>query len=109
MRLPPKRSMDHTIPLKPGSVPPNIRPYKIPHLQKQEMERRVKELIDKHLIKPSQSPYASPAILVKKKDVTSRFCIDFRKVNEQTIKNKFPIPVIKDLLDELHGANFFPN
>lgn len=105
--LPPKRALDHTIPLKPGVVPPNIRPYRVTHLQKQEMEKKVKELIAKHIIRPSQSPYASPAILVKKKDNTSRFCIDCRKVNELTIKNKFPLPVIEDLLDELHGAKIF--
>jgi hypothetical protein len=105
--LPPARDCDHTIPLKEGSVPPNIRPYRVPHKQKAEMEEQIKKLLEASIIQPSQSPYASPAILVRKRDGTWRLCIDFRKLNLDTIKNKFPIPVIEDLLDELHGARYF--
>jgi hypothetical protein len=105
--LPPERQCDHTIPLKECSTPPNIRPYRVPHKQKAEMEAQIKQLLEASIIQPSQSPYASPAILVRKRDGTWRLCIDFRKLNLHTIKNKFPIPVIEDLLDELHGARYF--
>jgi hypothetical protein len=71
------------------------------------MEEQIKKLLEAAIIQPSQSPYASPAILVRKRDGTWRLCIDFRKLNLNTIKNKFPIPVIEDLLDELYGAKYF--
>lgn len=105
--MPPIRSCDHAIPLKENSVPPMVRPYRIPHKQKDEMEKQVKELLDACVIRPSESPYASPAILVRKKDGTWRMCIDYRKLNSPTVKNKFPIHVIEDLFDELYGANYF--
>jgi hypothetical protein len=105
--LPPHRQCDHTIPLKPDATPPMSRPYRVPHKQKDEMEAQIRELLASKVIRPSQSPYASPAILVRKKDGTWRLCVDYRKLNALTVKNKFPIPVIEDLLDELHGANIF--
>jgi hypothetical protein len=71
------------------------------------MEEQIKKLLEATIIQHSQSPYASPAILVRKRDGTWRLCIDFRKLNLNTTKNKFPIPVIEDLLDELHGAKYF--
>jgi hypothetical protein len=105
--LPPARRFDHKIPLKLGSQPINIRPYKSSFIQKGEIEKLVKEMISNGVIQHSVSPFASPVLLVKKKDNTWRFCIDYRQLNEQTIKNKFPIPLIDDLLDELHGSSFF--
>lgn len=69
----------------------------MPHLQKNELERQIDELLKSKVIRESQSPYSSPAILVMKKDETWRLCIDYRKLNATTIKNKFPIPVIEDL------------
>ena len=71
------------------------------------MEEQIRQLLESSVIRHSKSPYASPAILVKKKCDTWRLCIDFRKLNSQTIKDKFPIPVIEDLLDELCGARYF--
>jgi hypothetical protein len=77
------------------------------HKQKDIMEELVHNLLKNHIIRPSVSPYSSPAILVKKKDGTWRLCIDYRKLNNLTVKNKFPILVIKDLSYELHGATIF--
>ena len=71
------------------------------------MEEQIRKLLAAHFIRHSQSPYAAPAILVKKKDMTWRLCIDYRKLNAHTIKNKYPIPMIEDLLDELNGAKIF--
>ena len=71
------------------------------------MEEIIHDRLDKGVIRNSVSPYSSPMVLVKKKDHTWRKCTDFRKMNAQTVKNKYPIPIIEDMLDELHGANIF--
>jgi hypothetical protein len=71
------------------------------------MESLILQLLQNKFIRPSVSPYSSPAILVKKKDASWRLCIDYRKLNKLAIKNKYPILVIDDLLDELHGAKIF--
>ncbi|XP_078167208.1 uncharacterized protein LOC144561976 [Carex rostrata] len=105
--LPPRRWVDHKIELKPGSQPFSQRPYRFSHFQKLEVEKIVQELLRNSLIQHSTSNYASPVLLVKKKDGTWRMCIDYRKLNEETVKNKFPIPIIDDLLDELNGAKYF--
>ncbi|KAJ4807690.1 polyprotein [Rhynchospora pubera] len=105
--LPPHRVLDHQIPLKHGAEPVNLRPYRFSHFQKLEIEKIVEELLQTGYIRPSTSPFASPILLVKKKDQTWRLCVDYRKLNEATIKNKFPIPIIDDLLDELKGASIF--
>lgn len=105
--LPPFRECDHTIPLLPGAKPVNVRPYRLPHHKKNALEELVQQLLTSQTIQPSMSPYSSPAILVKKKDGTWRLCVDYRQLNATTIKNKYPIPVIEDLLDELQGAHIF--
>jgi hypothetical protein len=71
------------------------------------MEQQIKELLANGIIQLSQSPYSSPAILVRKKDGSWRLCVDYQKLNSMTIKNKFPIPVIEDLLDELTRTAVF--
>ncbi|XP_026384181.1 uncharacterized protein LOC113279725 [Papaver somniferum] len=106
-KLPPQRSLDHTIPLQPNSTHVNQRAYKFPYIQKGVVEQLVKEMIDSGIIQPSHSPFASPFLLVKKKDNIWRFCVDYRKLNNITIKDKFPIPLIEELLDELNGAIIF--
>jgi hypothetical protein len=106
-QLPPPRDCDHRIQLKNVSKAPNIRPYSVPHKQKDEVEKLIAELLQAKFIRPSFSSYSSPLLSVRKKDGTWRVCIDYRSLNSQTFKNKFPIPIIEDLLDELYGARFF--
>ncbi|KAJ3685492.1 hypothetical protein LUZ61_014656 [Rhynchospora tenuis] len=105
--LPPYRSVDHKVVLLPGSKPISQRPYRFFHYQKVEITKIIGELLKDGFIKPSSSPFASPVLLVKKKDGTWRLCIDYRQLNDITVKNKYPIPVIDDLLDELKGAMYF--
>ena len=100
-RLPPKREIDHCILILPNQRPINFRPYKYGHVQKEEIEKLVVEMLQAGVIRPSHSPYYSPVLLVKKKDGGQRFCVDYRMLNQVTISNKFPIPVIEELLDEL--------
>lgn len=105
--LPPRRQCDHYIPLLPGSKPVNIRPYRYNPTQKNEIEQQVQEMLRSGVIQQSMSPYSSPALLVKKKDCTWRLCVDYRQLNAITIKSKYPLPVIDELLDELVGAAWF--
>eukprot|EP00253_Pinus_taeda_P031748 PITA_31748 len=106
--LPPSRGEhDHSITLVPGAQPPIVRPYRYPFTQKNEIEKIIKELLEVGVIRPSISPYSSPVVMVLKKDGEWRMCPDFRALNKLTVKDKFPIPVVDDLLDELNGAQFF--
>ncbi|GKB49139.1 retrotransposon-related protein [Tanacetum coccineum] len=95
------------IPLLKGVPPVNIKPYRYPPIQKDAIEAMVRELLESRVIKPSHSPFASPIVMVKKKDNSWRMCIDYRLLNKNTIKDKFHIPVINELIDELHGAVIF--
>jgi hypothetical protein len=106
--LPPSHGVhDHSIPLVPGSLPPNIHPYHHPFSKKNEIEKMVQELLNASIIFPSMIPYSSPVVMVLKKEGSWWMCPDFRALNKLTTKDKFPIPVIDDLLDELSGAQFF--
>jgi hypothetical protein len=105
--LPPSRACNHAIPLIPGAQPFYIRPYRYPPALKDEIERQVKEMLSQGLIQPSTSLFSSPVLLVKKKDDSYRFCVDFRKLNSLTVKSKYLVPVIDQLLDELHQASWF--
>ena len=105
--LPPERAFDHQIPLILGVKPVNVKPSRYSPTQKDEIERQIKEMLENGIIKPSHSPFASAVILVKKKDGSWRFCVDYRHLNNIAVKNKYPLPVVDELLDELHGAAWF--
>lgn len=103
IRLPPVRSCDHSIPLKEGTSPIFVQPYIYPFYQKETIEKIVRELLSSRVIRISQSPFSSPVLLVKKAGRCWRMCVDYRALNQETVKDKFPIP----LVDELHGAKYF--
>jgi hypothetical protein len=104
---PPDRGFEHIIELEEGAKPVIDTPYRHPKKHKNKIESAIKELLAMGHIRPSSSPFASSVVLVKKKDGTMRMCIDYRALNKRTIKNKYPIRKIDELLDELHGAVYF--
>ena len=105
--LPPERTYDHHIPLKDERQVVKMRPYRYPTVQKDEIERLVTDMKATGIIRDSRSPFASPVVLVKKKDGSWRLCIDYRQLNKLTIKDTFPIPLVEELLDELSGSSWF--
>ena len=106
--LPPfKENHNHKIILKEGSDPVNQRPYRYAVQQKNEIDKMIQDLLKAGTVQPSSSTYAAPVVLVKKKDNTWRLCVDYRKLNEMTVKDRFPIPLIEDLMDELGGSKVY--
>ncbi|PNX92586.1 Ty3/gypsy retrotransposon protein, partial [Trifolium pratense] len=105
--LPPSRQHDHCIPLLPNTPPINVKPYRYPHSQKEAMTAIIHDMLQEGIIVPSNSPYSSPVLLVRKKDGTWRFCVDYRALNAVTVRDRFPIPTIDELLDELGSASVF--
>jgi hypothetical protein len=104
MNFPPKRNIKHIIEVNPYSKLVNIGPYRYPHHHKTKIERLIQDLLKCGVIRTSRSSYVARVVLVRKKDGSFRLCINYRGLNKITIKNKFPIPFIDELLDELHGA-----
>ncbi|KAF3662663.1 hypothetical protein FXO38_11049 [Capsicum annuum] len=106
--LPPHRGpFDHRISLFDSENPVSKRPYRYPGIKKDIIEKLVQKMLDQGMIQHSTSPYASPVVLVGKKDGKWRLCVDYRELNQITIKDKFLIPIIDNLLDELGGAQVF--
>ena len=105
--LPPDRDIEFEIELKPGTAPISRRAYRMPPKELAEFKTQLQDLMDKGFIRPSSSPWGCSAIFVKKKDNTLRLCVDYRPLNEVTIKNKYPLPRIDLLFDQLTGAKVF--
>ncbi|XP_042980307.1 uncharacterized protein LOC122310468 [Carya illinoinensis] len=105
--LPPFRAHDHRIILKEGTQPISTIPYRYLHYQKAEIEKIISELLSTGVIRPSNSPFSSPVLLVRKADGSWHLCVDYMALNMETVKDKFSIPVIDELLDELYGSIVF--
>ncbi|GKA20897.1 putative reverse transcriptase domain-containing protein, partial [Tanacetum coccineum] len=105
--LPPQRQVEFHIDLIPGATPVAKSPYRLAPLEMQELSEQLRELQDKGFIRPSHSPWGAPVLFVKKKDGSFRMCIDYRELNKLTIKNRYPLPRIDDLFDQLQGARYF--
>nr|CAE01541.2 OSJNBa0033G05.1 [Oryza sativa Japonica Group]CAE05974.2 OSJNBa0063C18.15 [Oryza sativa Japonica Group] len=106
-RMPPDREIEFAIELAPGTAPIAKRPYRMAANELAEVKRQIEELESKGYVRPSSSPWGAPVLLVKKKDGSERMVIDYRALNEVTIKNKYPLPRIDDLFDQLKGARVF--
>ena len=105
--LPPVREIDFTIELVPGTTPISKAPYRMAPAELRELKAQLQDLLDKGFVRPSVSPWGAPVLFVKKKDGTMRMCIDYRQLNQVTIKNKYPLPRIDELFDQLQGAQYF--
>jgi hypothetical protein len=107
LSLPPRREIDFSIELAPGEVPVSRTPYRMSTLELVELKLQLKEMMDKGYIQPSVSPWGAPVLFVKKKDGTLRLCIHYRQLNKVTVKNKYPLPRIDDLFNQVGGAYIF--
>ena len=105
--LPQEREIDFPIDLVPGTAPIYLPPYKMAPTELKELKTQLQELVDRELIRPSISPWGALVLFVTKKDDTWRLCIDYRQLNKVTIRNKYPLPLIDDLFDQLQGAKVF--
>ncbi|KAL0428215.1 UNVERIFIED_CONTAM: Transposon Ty3-G Gag-Pol polyprotein [Sesamum latifolium] len=105
--LPPHRKVDFTIETLLGVAPIFISPYRMAPMKLQELKKQIEELLEKGFIRPSTSPWGAPMLFVKKKDGSMRLCVDYRQLNKVTVKNKYPLSRIDDLLDQLKGATTF--
>jgi hypothetical protein len=106
--LPPERDVEFVIELKPGTTPISRRSYRMPPNELAELKTQVQDLLEKGFIRPSSSPWGCTTIFVKKKDQTLRMCVDYRPLNEVTIKNKYPLPRIDILFDQHTGLGYSP-
>ena len=105
--FPPNREVEFAIELVPGSGPISITPYRMSPVEMAELKAQLEDLLGKHFIRPSVSSWGAPVLLVKKKDGSMRLCVDYRQLNKITVKNKYPLPRIDDLMDQLQGAGVF--
>ena len=105
--LPPQRVVDFGIELHPSTSPISMTPHRMAPIELQELRVQLKELLDKGFIRPSTSPWSAPVLFVKKKDKTLGLCIDYRQLNRITIKNRYPLPRIDDLFEQLRGTRVY--
>ena len=105
--LPPKRDIDFTIELVPGAALVSKAPYMMSTPEMLELKMKLQELLEKKCIRPSVSPWGALVLFMKKKDGTLRLCIDYRQFNKVTMKNKYPLPRIDELFDQITGAKVF--
>ncbi|GJX76477.1 putative reverse transcriptase domain-containing protein, partial [Tanacetum coccineum] len=105
--LPPTRQVEFQIDLVPGAAPIARAPYRLAPSEMKELSEQLKELSDKGFIRPSSSPWGAPVLFVKKKDGSFRMCIDYRELNKLTVKNRYPLPRIDDLFDQLQGSSVY--
>ena len=106
-QLPPRREHDHAIELIPGSQPPSKSAYRLSSSELDELRKQLDTLLAHGFIRTSKSPFGAPMLFVRKKDNSMRMCIDYRSLNQITIKNKYPLPRVDELLDRLAGAKYF--
>jgi hypothetical protein len=107
LRLPPKRDIDFFINLMTGAAPVSKTPYRMSTPELKELQMQLEEFLKKGYIRPSVSPWGAPILFVKKKDGTLRLFIDFRQLNKVTVKNKYPLPRIDNLFDQLKDVKVF--
>src|ERR1043165_3446858 len=106
--MPPDRCVEFIVDLMPGTTPISRRPYKMASHELDELKIQLEALLAKGFIRPSSSPWGCPVLFVTKKDGIQRMCVDYRPLNIATIKNKYPLPRINDLYDQLAGSSVCP-
>nr|GFC99397.1 putative reverse transcriptase domain, aspartic peptidase domain protein [Tanacetum cinerariifolium] len=105
--IPPVREVEFNIELIPGAEPISKAPYRMAPVELKELKDQLQELLERGFMRPSVSPWGAPVLFVKKKDGSMRLCIDYRELNKITIRNRYPLPRIDDLFDQLQGAMHF--
>jgi len=105
--MPPLREVEFCIDLTPGATPIPKAPYRVAPVELKELKAQLEEPLEKGNIQPNTSPWRTSVLFVKKKDETLRLCIDYRELTKITVKNRYPLPRIDDLFDQLRGAGTF--
>jgi hypothetical protein len=105
--MPPDREVEFVIDLLPGTAPISKWPYRMSVEELKELKKRLTELQEAGYIRPSSSPWGAPVLFVQKKDGSQQMCVDYRSLNDVTVKNKYPLPRIEDLFDQMRGARVF--
>ncbi|GJT40787.1 hypothetical protein Tco_0940652 [Tanacetum coccineum] len=105
--LPPTRQVEFQFDLVPGATPEARSPYHLASLEMQELSTQLQEISDKVFIRPSSSPYGASVLFIKRKDGSFRMCINYRKLNKLTVRNRYPLSRIDDLFDQLQGSKVY--
>ena len=103
----PKRAIDHSITLLPGTEPPSRPTYQLSYMEMAELKTQLTDLMQKRFIRPSVSPFGAPVLFVHKKEGTLRLCVNYRALNKATVKNRYLLPRIDELMDQLARAKYF--